>query len=187
MLADELLGIDITKKKKKTDAIIAEYNRLSNLGKEKEAFEFISEAYCKYLGDWRILEKYIWMLVYDPNLNHKGILAHEDELNALCELILESCPVDSLRYDALSILGGICCEKGNIEKALEYSKRFPSYYMTSGDEIERCYKRGTEEWWKQVRANIYELIDILLDKITNCALYSKQPPEGTYKNIPKSC
>ena len=59
--------------------------------------------------------------------------------------------------------------------------------MTSGDEIERCYKRGTEEWWKQVRANIYELIDILLDKITNCALYSKQPPEGTYKNIPKSC
>jgi Predicted transcriptional regulators len=184
--ADELLGIDITKKKEKIDAVIAEYNRLSNSGKEKEKFDFISKAHREYPGDYKILDKYIQMLCYDPNHNGNGLIAHEEEITSLCDMILDKCPVDSLRFTALSTLGGLYREKGNIEKALEYANRFPTFYLTSGEEIENCYETGTVKWWASIRNNIYDLTGFLSVKIRNCALDAPLPPDGRIKLFKKA-
>ena len=63
---DRLLGVDLVKKQARIDEIIGDYKRLSNLGKEKEKFDFICGAYKDYPNDNRILHEYIWMLYYDP-------------------------------------------------------------------------------------------------------------------------
>ena len=81
---DELLGVDLAKKQAKIDEIIEEYNHLSNLGKEKERFDFICQAYREYPNDYKILEKYIVALYYDPyfweeylKMNDNGELPEE--------------------------------------------------------------------------------------------------------------
>lgn len=183
---DELLGVDLSKQKEKIDSIITEYDRLSNLGKEKEKFDFIAAAHREYPNDYKILDKYIWMLCYDPNHGCNGLLAHEEEILSLCNRILDECPEDKLRYTALSVLGGLYRDKGDIDKAIEYANKFPSYYYSSGDEIENTYERGSEKWWQSVRANIYELTGILMVKIRNCALYAQLPPEERIKLFKKA-
>lgn len=172
---DELLGVDLAKKQEEINLIIAEYDRLSNLGLEKERFDYIQSAYRKYPNVPRIVEKYLWMLCYDPYCNN-GLLAHEEEISRLCENILNESSEDFLRYAALSVLSSLYREKGDIEKAVEYAKRFPSFH-TAEEEIENVYERGTEKWWECVRSNIYLTAENLMVKIRNCALYANLSPE----------
>ena len=183
---DELLGVDLSKKRQKIGEYLAEYDRLSNLGKEKEKFAFIGEAYKEFPNDYLILEKYIWMLCYDPNHEGNGLLAHEDELFYLCNRILDECTIDKVRYSALSILSGLFRDKGNIEKALEYANRFPPYYHTVEQETENTYSHGTDKWWECVRKNIGSLTGNLLVKIRNCACYSDLSPEEQIKIFEKA-
>jgi len=133
-----------------------------------------------------ILEKYIWMLCYDPNHEGNGLLAHEDELFYLCNRILDECTIDKVRYSALSILSGLFRDKGNIEKALEYANRFPPYYHTVEQETENTYSHGTDKWWECVRKNIGSLTGNLLVKIRNCACYSDLSPEEQIKIFEKA-
>ena len=74
---DELMGVDLAKKQAKIDEIIEEYNHLSNLGKEKERFDFICQAYREYPNDYKILEKngkkYRDRVKKEPETNTKSI------------------------------------------------------------------------------------------------------------------
>ncbi len=169
--ADELLGIDTAKEEVKIREILLAYEKLSRLGKEKEKFDLIAEAYRSYPKNWLIVDKRLDMLCYDPYHGNNGLLIHEEEILTLCNRILDKCPQDSIRYSALSVLGGLYRDKGEIDKALEMANRFPPYYMTSGEERENTYQRGTDEWWQAVRDNIAELTDQLYVKLRNCALY----------------
>lgn len=116
----------------------------------------------------------MWQLNYDPNCRSKpwGNEVHKDELYRLCLRVLDECTLDSPRYAALSILSGLYILDGQLEKAIETSNRFPDYYMTKGEELAGCYDRGTEEWWKQSRENIFELVEMLQVDIRNAALWS---------------
>ncbi len=188
---DELLGVDLSKKQEKIEAILSEYGRLSNLGKETEKFIFIKKAHNEYPNDYKIIEKYIEGLYYfAPNCrDEKGNyipLANEDELFYLCNRILDECTIDSIRYTALSILGGLYRDKGNIKKALEYANRFPSIYNTQGEEIENIYDRGSEKWFESIRSNINQLTEMLIVKIRNCALFSSLPPDDQIKYFEKA-
>ncbi len=175
---DELLGVDLSKKQEEIGHILDEYNRLSSLGLDKEKFDYIKAAYCKYPTASRIVDNYISMLVYDPNCDDSnGLLAHEDELTALCENILSEPSEDFLRYSAISTMVALYREKGDIPKAIEYAKRFPSH-TTAGDEIEYVYEQGCDKWWECVRSNIYDIAEKLLVKIRNCAIYSELSAEG---------
>ncbi len=187
---DELLGIDLAKKQAKIDEILVEFNRLSNLGKEKEQFDFICAAYRAYPNEDKILQKYIWMLYYDPyfwedywNKKDKGELApehpkvpHKEELISLCERILKERFDEQLRYDAISLLSGIYGLEGNEAKAIEYIKLLPSALQR--EELEQLYPRGSEKWWKQVRENVYGMVEDLYIKIRNCAYYAPSNQES---------
>lgn len=187
---DELLGVDLAKKQVKIDAIIAEFDKLSNLGKEKEKFDFICRAYRDYPNDEKILQKYIWMLYYDPyfwedywDKKEEGKLPeshpkvpHKEEIIMLCERILKECFDEQLRYDAISLLSGIFSLMGNEEKALEYIKLLP-HELQVGEMME-LYDRGSENWWKYARENIYSISEDFYVKIRNCANYAQSNQES---------
>ena len=64
--SDELLGLNAAVTKEKVKAVLEERNRLSSLGKEREAFDLNANAYRELPNDWLLTEDYMWKLVYDP-------------------------------------------------------------------------------------------------------------------------
>lgn len=176
---DELLGLDAAKNEQKIQAYLDEYHALGAAGRVYEKFDLMTKAYGEFPYDWRIIEEYMWQLNYDPNCTEPyGNEVHKEELHRLCDRVLNECTLDSPRYTALSILGGLYVLDGQMDKAQEMANRFPDYYMTLNNELENCWERGTEEWWKQVRENIAELAEMLQVKIRNAALYAGDPAEG---------
>ena len=187
---DELLGVDLAKKQAKIDEIMKEYSRLANLGKEKEKFDFICQAYHSYPNDNRILGIYLWMLYYDPYFweeywrkEEKGELApdcenvaHKDEIITLCNRILNESVDTDMRYQAMDMLSSVYRDIGNEEKAFEYIRMLPD--QMQGDAIEHLYERGTEKWWSSVRRNIYQMSEDLYIKIRNCGLFAKTNEEA---------
>ena len=172
---DELLGFDETKNEERIQWYIDEGHRLSAIGKLKEAFGVICQAYSEFPNDFRIIEEYMWKLNYDPNCKEPyGNEVHKDELYRLCNRVLDECTLDSPRYSALSILSGLYVLDGQMEKAVEVCKRFPDHWSAQGQQLEYLYKRGSEEWWKQFRKNIAELTQIFHIKLSNAAFYSKE-------------
>ncbi len=176
--ADELLGFDAAKNELKILAYLEEYHALGALGRVQEKFDLMVKAYGEFPNDWRIIEEYMWQLNYDPSCGGPyGNELHKEELYRLCRRVLEECGMDSVRYSALSILGGLYLLDGETQKAIETARRFPDYYMTCGEELENCFERGSEDWWKQARENIWELMYRLQVKIRNAALYAEGGPE----------
>lgn len=182
---DELLGVDLAKKQAKIDEIIEEYNRLSTLGKDKEKYDFICQAYREYPNDYRILEKYMWMRYYDPYFweeywekeeknslpeNYEKV-PHKEELLNISNRILNECVDEQIRYEAISMLSAIYRDIGNEEKAIEYIMLLPRELQ--GMQMELLYERGSDKWWEKVRDNIYDITEELYIKIRNCGLWEK--------------
>jgi len=189
---DDLLGVDYAKNEQKIIDYLTEYDRLSNLGKSKEKCDFIRKAYKEFPNDFRIIDKHLAMLVYDPYLEHRedicaGIPAHIEELTRLCDRVLDECTVPGFRYWALSIRSDIYEFQGNREKALETLEQFPDSHWTKGQQYENFYANlQSEEWWHWVHCNINALSEDIIVKFRNCATNSKSPPEERIKQFFKA-
>ena len=182
---DTLLGVDIAKKKECIDAILAEYNRLSNLGKEKEQFDYICAAYRDYPGDNRILDKYLWELCYDPYCDCDGLLVHEEEITALCTRVMNECIDDEVRYSAISIMCGLYRDKGDIPRAKEMIARLPRELQ--GEETECLYSSSdSDEWWSAIRENVNDLTSRLYIKLRNQALHAPVSHEEHIRLLKKA-
>jgi transcriptional regulator with XRE-family HTH domain len=191
---DELLGLDAAKNEEKIKQYIDEANRLASLGKELDRFELITKAYNEFPNDWRIIELYMWQLNYDPHHREQpfGYEVHKNELYRLCERVLDECNIDKTRYAALSIIGGLYDLDGQKEKALETAMRFPDYWMTVGEELEHSFVMNDgihvmDEWWSQIRENVFDLTQMLSVKIRNMAVTSEDlSPAEQIKHLRKS-
>lgn len=191
---DELLGLDPAKNEEKIKQYIDEANRLAALGKELDRFELITKAYNDFPNDWRIIEMYMWQLNYDPHHREQpfGYEVHKNELYRLCERVLDECNIDKIRYAALSIIGGLYDLDGQKEKALETAMRFPDYWMTVGEELEHSFVMNDgihvmDEWWGQIRENVFDLTQMLSVKIRNMAVTSEDlSPAEQIKHLRKS-
>ena len=191
---DELLGLDAAKNEEKIKQYIDEANRLAALGKELDRFELITKAYNEFPNDWRIIELYMWQLNYDPHHREQpfGYEVHKNELYRLCERVLDECNIDKTRYAALSIIGGLYDLDGQKEKALETAMRFPDYWMTVGEELEHSFVMNDgihvmDEWWSQIRENVFDLTQMLSVKIRNMAVTSEDlSPAEQIKHLLKS-
>lgn len=176
---DEILGFDAAKIEEKIQAIIDERKRLSALGKVHESFDLIVQAYQAFPNDWRIIEEYMWKLNYDPNcIEPYGNEVHKEELYRLCKQVLDECTIDKVRYSALSILGGLYILDGEIDKAIETAKRFPTLTFAQERELQDCYEKGSKEWWTYTRAGLAEFAEYLMVDIRNMALEVEDPSES---------
>lgn len=179
---DEILGLDTAKNEEIIGQYLDEANHLAALGKAQERFELIKKAYNEFPNDWRIIENYMWQLNYDPNCSGPyGEQVHKEELYRLCDRVLDECSVDKTRYAALSIMSGLYLLDGEKEKAIETAKRFPDYWMTDGEELEHCERRGEAGWFSQLRENIWDITLLLQVKIRNAALWASDI--GAYEQI----
>jgi len=180
---DDLLGFNQAENEKRIQEYLDEYHRLGALGKVQDKFNLICQAYKDFPNDFRIIEEYAWQLHNDHNQNGK----YQEELYKICDRILNECTLDKPRYSALSILSGLYLADGNLEKAIETTKRFPLNWLhTTNEEMENIYDRGSDEWWPIVQKNINNLTETLIVKIRNCALYSKMSPEENIKIFQKA-
>ena len=171
---DEILGVDAVKNEEKIKLYLEESSHLAALGKTYERFALIQKAYEEFPNDWRIIEAYIWQLNYDPNCTDPwGNEVHKDELYRLCERVLDECNIDSVRYSALSVLGGLYVLDGDMEKAKETAARFPSYWRTKGEELAGCVSDDNTAWLAQERENLWEVAMLLQVKMRNIALHDE--------------
>lgn len=176
---DELLGVDSAKTREKVKIVFEERNRLSTLGKEREAFALIVNAHREFPNDWQLMEDYMWKLVYDPYLDdRRGDIAHKEELYDLCERVLDECPVDQVRYSALNILEGLYSLDGRSDRALETLNRFPTMYYSQENLLTLFYDEGSDEWWVAVRAKIAQFAETMVVDIRNLALKTEDPRES---------
>lgn len=188
---DELLGLDAAKNEEKISHYLEEANHLAALGKAYERFDLITNAYNEFPNDWRIIEIYMWELNYDPNCTEPyGNEVHKEELYRLCERVLDECIIEKIRYTALSIIGGLYILDGEKEKAIETAKRLPNYWTTEGEELEHshdCDHGEEDEWFAQLRENIWDLTSLFQVKIRNAALHAKDiDPHEQIKNFKKA-
>lgn len=185
---DEILGLNVAENEARIRSYLEEYHRLGTVGKVYERFALMGKAYNEFPDDWRIVEEYMWQLNYDPNCTGPyGNEVHKEELYSLCYRILDECTLDRVRYSALSVLGGLYVNDGEMDKAIETAERFPDSYTTRGEELENCYERGSAEWWKQLRENIWDTMYRLQVKIRNAALRSNaDDPAGQIRILKKA-
>ena len=173
---DEILGLDAAKNREKIDWYLSESARMRVMGMGKERFSLVCQAYTDFPNDWEIIEQYIEQLAYDPHYLPEqagdpwGVIIHKEELLHLCQRVLDECPVDKVRYTALDTLVTVYSENDNREKAIETAMRFPEYWHTQGEQLEKCKEDGVE-WMAQVRTNLYWLACELFYKMRRVVQY----------------
>lgn len=182
---DELLGFDAVKNEEKINVYETQYKNLLAKGKWKEAKKLSCEAYKEFPNDFRIIIRHLWEMVGNRADNSPEVLlAHKDKIMMLCERIIEECNIDSIRDDAYSILAKVYKAEGNTEKALEIISRFPNWYgCVKGQECERLFEKGSEDWWYWIHRNMYELSDFAVDKILKIIWFSDQSFEVKIQKI----
>lgn len=189
---DEILGLDVAKNEEKIKQYLDEANHLAALGKAFDQFELITKAYDEFPNDWRIIEAYMWQLNYDPHCKDPyGDEVHKEELYHLCNRVLDECNMDKIRTSALSIISGLYILDGQREKAIEIAKRAPDYWNTEGEGLERAFVMNDgihvmDEWWNQIRENVFDLTKLLTVKIKYMAVTSELSPAEQIKHLQKS-
>jgi len=172
---DELLGVDDVRNEQKICEYLNEYNRLSNLGKDKKKCDLIRKAHMEFPNDFRIMDKYMAMLLYDPYIDthtgFPGIPTHINELMTLCDRVLDSCKNENTRLWALSIQSDIYEYQGNKEKAHEIIENLPSgTSFTKEQAKENAYKtEGGKKYLYWLRKNIGLHTDEIIFKFQQCA------------------
>lgn len=173
---DELLGLDAAKNEAKIQEYLDKYCKLGACGKRFEQFNLMCKAYKEFPNDFRVIEKYIWELNYDPNYTTEpfGEGVHKDELYHLCYRVLDECTIAQTRFAAASIIGNLYILDGMIDKAKESCEQFPaSYYDTKSEQMEQVYARTDGKLYLQtVRENIKNIVEHLINKMRNFATFS---------------
>ena len=173
--ADVLLEIDTGKKEEAIHAFLLEYDCLSHDGKLKEKFNRTRCMYKKYPNDFRVMEKYIYELFYDPNYTEEpfGEEIHKEELYKLCDKILSACTMQKIRYYAMKVLMVLYLNDGMMKKAEEICKEFPeSYFDTSDECLEQLYARSNrEKSGAYMKKNIRNCAEHLINKIRNLGTF----------------
>jgi len=173
---DELLGTDAAKNEAKIKAYLDEYDRLSNIGYEDEKYEMITKAYQEFPCDWRIIRRYIWKLLYAKgNREFGGVMRHADEIERLCDDILERCNIDGIRYDAISTLSSVYLIRGDEPKALEILDKLPGVNNTNSNERAFLFKGYDDvKHVKYLREAINEFAEQLVVMLRNVIQYNSE-------------
>ena len=126
MTADELLGIDVSRKAAERDKIIAEVMALSKNGRSEELLVVLKEGLKRFPNDAALMalfidESTVYVSSRDCTEEEKTRIA--EECRGYSEYILEHSANDDARHSAIDYLSRYYHRKGENEKAWEYARK----------------------------------------------------------------
>jgi transcriptional regulator with XRE-family HTH domain len=171
---DELMGYNQEKIQAEIDEVITLYRK--NMNKNKEyAREMIVKAYRAYPNDFWIMHYYMWNIAGDYADNDPAVLiAHKDELLAICDKIIEGCTEETLRLGAWNMRAKILHAEGNTDDALKIHRdKFTDWYHTGSQKNEQLFSKDTDEYYFWLNKNMYELIAFAGQKLARVIFYDR--------------
>ncbi|MDR0906946.1 MAG: helix-turn-helix domain-containing protein [Oscillospiraceae bacterium] len=100
---DELLGVDKARDEARIEAYLAEYHRLSSIGRDTEKWALIDALYDEFPNDWRVIDLYsgrlMWELLPGDEDGWQCLRDNQDKIIALCKRGIEECPDIGMRLE----------------------------------------------------------------------------------------
>lgn len=176
---DELLGYDEAKAQADILRALDEYEEHHVQGRLAEAEAVILRARKEYPHDYRIMHTYMWHKAGGHAGNSKEVLlANREEFTQICTRILEGCPEEQIRMEAISMKAKILHAAGDTMGALELLSQIPSWGNSVEQKIEQLYAKDTYEFRFHNRHNCYSLMDGMAHKLAGTVKYD---PELTHE------
>ncbi len=172
---DELMGYDQEKIQAQIDEVLLAYRKFWRSDPIK-AREIIVKAHKDYPNDYWIMSNYMWNIAGDLADNDPAVLiAHKEELLAICERILEGCTEEKIRLSAWNMRAKILHAEGKTEEALAiYQTNFADWYTTGAQKIEQLFAKDTSGYYFYVRKNMFELADFVADKLGRSVYFNPE-------------
>jgi len=174
---DELLGVDAAKNEARIQEYLDEMKELNYQGKWHEATELGAKAHKEFPNDFRLMHEYTTYII-GGRADHstENILAHADEVTAICERILDECNIDYIRHEALVTLSRVDKARGYIDKALERLAILPDWFTTCGQVTEQLFAKDTSEFKYWISRNFFELFDFAHNKFLKIIWFASDVP-----------
>lgn len=161
---DELLGYDEAKERENIERIVSEYNKTHVHGDFEKAREIIKNARTEYPHDYRIMSLYMQDIAGGTAGNDgERLLLHKDEIEQICDCILDGCRQDSIRLSAINMKAKLYHAQGDTEKAFEVLSSLP---VAEGRMAkEQLFKKDTAEYRYWNKVNLYAMLDGMAIKL----------------------
>ena len=168
---DTLMGYDKEKYEKEIDDILLEFRQKRDRG-------IIEKAYREYPNDYRIMYSYMWTLgVQDAEPDLEPARRHKDEIEKICDKILEGCTDIGIRTGAWKMKAVLRHAEGKTDEALQIHRdNAVSWYQTFEQLNEQLFKKDRPEFLYWVTRNMYELVDFGADKLVKSKFYDNDIP-----------
>lgn len=161
---DGLLGCDDEKEKFEISNIISEYKKLYLNGEFEKASNIIKEARKKFPYDYDIMRKYMWDIAGGTSGNKTELLLQNaNELQHICDLILNGCKDDNIRIDALNLKAKILHAQNDTKGAIEVLSLLPCGYSEQAKES--LFEKSSAEYRYWNRRNCYTHTDNMARKL----------------------
>lgn len=169
---DELMGYNQEKIQADIAEVITLYRKNKNKN-QKYARDIIIKAHRDYPNDFWIMHYYMWNIVGDYADNDPDVLiAHKDEVLAICDKIIEGCTDETLRLGAWNMRAKILHAEGKTEDALKIHRdKFTDWYHTGSQKNEQLFAKDTDQYYFWLNKNMYELIAFAGQKLARTIFY----------------
>ena len=167
---DELMSYDACAVELEIQEFLKAHKLASEAYDIKSRRSLSADAYRRYPNDYRVMELYMWDLAGDYADNDNAVITkHRDEIDRICDRILDGCTDSFIRRDAYVMKGKLLHAAGRTEEAIAlYRSNLPDWYQTVGQKSEQLFAKGTPEFAALLSENITELSRFVLNK------YSKE-------------
>ncbi len=170
---DELLGYDEAKERENIEKTVSEYNQTHIHGDFEKASEIIKNARTEYPHDYRIMCLYMQDIAGGTAGNDgDGLLRHKDEIEQICDCILDGCRQDSIRISAINMKAKLFHAQEDTEKAFEVLASLPVSEARSAKE--RLFKKDTAEYRYWNKVNLYATLDVTAIKLARTVRFDPE-------------
>ncbi len=174
--SDQLLGIDMTKKKAEIERISEEAMSYARRGYTEKAEELLRAGLRTYPGSEDLLHDLLFVTYWRANGDEKE--RYLDECVSIGEKLLESSTQDHVRHSAIQVLCYIYSRRDQMEKARELAGKMP-IICCSNESLTAHIEHGDA----QLRA-IQQKNNVLHDDLINGIKWNVKLDDGTWAYTP---